>query len=160
MAVCPICLPWTYPSSRAVSSAPFYSFVILMTFGQQQLSSRSYLQMIPWGKMSKLTQYVDVELQKIDNWVCSNKMSINASKTKFIVFRARGKVTNPLDCQLVYNGNDIGKPVIPELVYTTERIHNESLTLSFKLLGVLFDEYLTFDEHIAHLCTKISKSVL
>ncbi len=86
-------------------------------------------------------------------------MAINASKTKFIVFRTRGKVINPLDCHLVYNGNEIGKPVIPELVYPIERIHNEGLTSSFKLLGVSFDEYLTFDEHISHLCTKISKSL-
>ncbi len=86
-------------------------------------------------------------------------MAINASKTKFIVFQTRGKVINPLDCQLVYNGNEIGKPIIPELVYTIERIHSEGPTSSFKLLGVLFDEYLTFDEHISHLCTKISKSL-
>jgi hypothetical protein len=59
----------------------------------------------------------------------------------------------------VYNGNEIGKPVIPELIYPIERIHNEGSTSSFKLLGVLFDEYLTFDDHISHLCSKISKSL-
>jgi hypothetical protein len=32
-------------------------------------------------------------------------------------------------------------------------------TKSFKLLGVLFDEYLSFDDHINNLCTKISKSL-
>jgi hypothetical protein len=75
------------------------------------------------------------------------------------VFRTRGKVINLLDCQLVYNGNEIGKPLLPELIYPIERIHNEGSTSSFKLLGILFDEYLTFDDHISHLCSKISKSL-
>ncbi len=30
---------------------------------------------------------------------------------------------------------------------------------SFKILGVLFDEYLSFDEHVSHLLNKISKSL-
>ncbi len=109
--------------------------------------------------MRELTQYVNLELQKIANWFCSNKMALNTSKTKFIVFRTRGKVINPIDCQLVYNGNEIGKPVIPDLIYPIERIHNEGSMSSFKLLGVLFDEYLTFDDHISHLCSKIFKSL-
>jgi hypothetical protein len=109
--------------------------------------------------LRELTQYVNLELQKIANWFCSNKMALNTSKTKFIVFRTRSKVIDPLDCHLVYNGNEIGKPVIPELIYPIERIHNEGSTSSFKLLGVLFDEYLTFDDHISHLCSKISKSL-
>jgi hypothetical protein len=99
-----------------------------------------------------------MKLQKIANWFCSNKMALNASKTKFIVFRTRGKVINPLDCQLVYNGNEIGKPIIPELIYPIERIHNEGSTSSFKLLRVLFDEYLTFDDHIPHTCALKSPS--
>jgi hypothetical protein len=32
-------------------------------------------------------------------------------------------------------------------------------TKNFKLLGVVFDEYLTFDDHIDGLCTKIGKSL-
>ncbi len=55
-----------------------------------------------------LTAFVNTELQKIANWFRANKMAINVAKTKFIVFRTRGKVINPLDCQLVYNSNEIG----------------------------------------------------
>jgi hypothetical protein len=39
------------------------------------------------------------------------------------------------------------------------RICNDAIEKSFKLLGVLFDEYLSFDDHIASLCSKISKSL-
>jgi hypothetical protein len=68
--------------------------------------------------------------------------------TKFIVFRTRGKIINPQDCHLVFNSNEIGQPEDPERIYEIERIYNDGPTKSFKLLGVLFDEYLSFDAHI------------
>jgi hypothetical protein len=86
-------------------------------------------------------------------------MAVNTAKTKLIVFRTRGKIVNPLDCQLVFNNNEIGLPVDPEQIFPIERISNEGSTRCFKLLGVLFDEYLAFDDHIVNLCTKVSKSL-
>jgi hypothetical protein len=109
--------------------------------------------------LNELTNYVNTELQNISNWFRANRMAVNTSKTKFIVFRTRGKNINPLDCQLVYNGNEIGQPVDPTLIHPIERIHNDGETRNFKLLGVLFDEFLTFDDHISFLCSKISKSL-
>jgi hypothetical protein len=109
--------------------------------------------------LNDLTAYVNLELQKISNWFRSNKMAVNAAKTKFIVFRTRGKIINPLDCHLVFNSNEIGQPEDPALIYDIERIYNDGPTKSFKLLGVLFDEYLSFDAHISSLCSKISKSL-
>jgi hypothetical protein len=106
-----------------------------------------------------LTIYVNQELQKISNWFRANKMAVNAAKTKFIVFRTRGKIINPQDCHLVFNDNEIGQPEDPTRIYDIERIHNDGSTKSFKLLGVLFDEYLSFDAHITYLCSKISKSL-
>jgi hypothetical protein len=86
-------------------------------------------------------------------------MAVNTNKTNFIIFRTRGKNINPRDCRLVFNSNEIGKTEDPNLVYEIERIYNEGQTKSFKLLGVLLDEYLSFDEHNNSLCTKISKSL-
>jgi hypothetical protein len=87
-------------------------------------------------------------------------MAVNATKTKYIVFRTRGKPINPLDCNLAFNNIEIGVQNNPDLVYPIERTHNDGETKSFKLLGVLFDEYLSFDEHITHLCTNNSKTLL
>jgi len=106
-----------------------------------------------------LTDFVNTELQKIANWFRSNKMAVNAAKTKFIIFRTHGRRIDPLDCQLFYNMNEIGHPVDPSLISPIERIHNKGSTTCFKLLGVLFDEYLSFDQHITHLCAKVSKSL-
>jgi hypothetical protein len=38
-------------------------------------------------------------------------------------------------------------------------VHNAGNEKTFKLLGVYFDEYLSFDSHISQLCKKISKSL-
>jgi hypothetical protein len=65
------------------------------------------------------------ELQKIAIWFRANKMVVNSSKTKFIVFRTRGKAANPNDCALLFNNNEPGQPIDP------------ALSLRLKLLSVL-----------------------
>jgi hypothetical protein len=57
------------------------------------------------------------------------------------------------------NNNEIGKPENPNLLYPIDRVHYDGEEKTFKLLGVLFDEYLSFDDHISNLCGKISKSL-
>jgi hypothetical protein len=109
--------------------------------------------------LNLLTAYVNAELQKISNWLRSNKMAINTAKTKYIIFRTRGKRIDPADCQLVYNDNEIGAPEDPNQIYPITRIYNDGEEKSFKLLGVFFDEYLSFDDHVSSLCVKISKSL-
>jgi hypothetical protein len=86
-------------------------------------------------------------------------MALNTSKTKFMIFRTRGKPINEADCQLVYNSTELGYVTDPLLVSPIERVHNNGNEKSFKLLGVYFDEYLSFDAHINHLCNKLSKSL-
>jgi hypothetical protein len=69
-------------------------------------------------------------------------MAINTSKTKFLIFRTRGKRIDPDDCRLVFNNNEIGKTNDPGLNYPITCIYNDGEEKNFKLLGVLFDEYL------------------
>jgi hypothetical protein len=109
--------------------------------------------------LNELTSYVNGELKKIANWFRSNKMAVNTAKTKFIVFRTRGKRIDPRDCNLVFNTNEIGKIEDPNLIFEIKRIHNEGDEQNYKALGILLDEYLSFDEHISYLCAKISKSL-
>ncbi len=92
------------------------------------------------------------------NWFRSNKMAVNTTKTKFIVFRTRGKRI-PADCVVVFNNNEIGHNEDPSLMFPVLRIHNEGEETSFKLLGIFFDDYISFDAHVSFLCTKMSKSL-
>jgi hypothetical protein len=111
------------------------------------------------NNLKDLTVYVNGELKKIANWFRSNKMAVNTSKTKYIVFRTRGKRIEPDDCRLVFNNNEIGQAEDLSLISEITRVHNEGEERSFKLLGVLLDEYLSFDAHVTNLCSKISKSL-
>jgi len=110
-------------------------------------------------ELHELTNFVNTELQKIANWFRANKMAVNTTKTKFIIFRAHGKPVNPDDCSVVYNSTELGLPDDPNLIMPIGRIHNQSEEKSFKLLGVHFDEYLSFEYHITQVCAKISKSL-
>ncbi len=93
------------------------------------------------------------------NWFRANKMSLNASKTKYIIFRNQNKPVDPQICNVVYNSTEIGLPDDPALISPIERISFTSAESSFKLLGVYFDEYLSFKPHIDMLCSKLSKSL-
>jgi hypothetical protein len=66
---------------------------------------------------------------------------VNTSKTKFIVFRKRGKRVDPADCELVFHNNEIWLIEDPALIVPISRIHSYGEEKCFKLLGVLFDEY-------------------
>lgn len=110
-------------------------------------------------RLLELIAYVNAELQKIANWLRANKMALNTGKTKYIIFRTQGKKIDEQDCVVTFNDNEIGKPENPNIVYPIQRIYNGGTETSFKLLGVHFDEYLTFDVHIDGICTKIAKSL-
>jgi hypothetical protein len=110
-------------------------------------------------KLSELVPYVNQELQKIALWFKANKMAVNTAKTKYIIFRTQGKVINNNECTLLFNNNEPGLPEDPNQISTIDRIYNEGPESSFKLLGVMIDEYLSFNAHISHVCAKVSKSL-
>ena len=75
------------------------------------------------------------ELIKIDNWMRSNKLSVNIKKTNYIVFKPAQKKSSS-DLQLFFN-NQILKE-----------------QHSVKFLGVYIDNSLTWKTHINHVCKK------
>jgi hypothetical protein len=109
--------------------------------------------------LATLTTYVNTELNKIANWFIANKMCVNTSKTKFIIFHNPTKQIDNELAKLFFNSNIIGTPDDPSKYFEIERIHNEGQTKNFKLLGILLDEHLSFQFHIDALCAKISKSL-
>ena len=59
--------------------------------------------------LPSLINRVNTELQKIANWFRANKMSVNVSKTKYIIFRPRGQniqINLDENCVL-FNSNEI-----------------------------------------------------
>ena len=109
-----------------------------------------------------LINFVNEELQKIANWFRSNKMAVNISKTKFIIFRAKGKQINITDTPVIFNNNDLNGHQDPNNIFKLERVfldNDNPEHQTYKLLGVHFDEYLNFDKHTSYICAKLSRSL-
>ncbi len=106
-----------------------------------------------------LVKFVNDELKKISFWFLQNKMAVNTSKTKFIVFRPRGKPINDDDVKVVFDCNATHLPQNENLKVELERIHDKGETKNYKLLGVLLDEHLSFDAHVNLISKKLSKSL-
>jgi len=105
-----------------------------------------------------MVDLVNNELQEIGVWLRANKLAINASKTKIMVFHPKGKIIP--DLHFFFNNNDPGRTVNPNLIYPLERINNNSTPCpAYKVLGVFLDENLSFDYHFQALSNKLSKSI-
>ena len=91
-----------------------------------------------------LIKFINVELQKVANWFRSNKMAVNISKTKFIIFRTKGKKIDLTDSPVLFNNNDLNGHQDPKNIFPLERVfleHENTEHQTYKLLGVHFDEY-------------------
>ena len=87
----------------------------------------------------KLT--LQIELTVVNEWLKANKSTLNAKKTKYVIFGSKQSLQNKPDLHL-YVGPD-----------KTER------TCEMKYLGVILDDHLTFDQHINYICNKSSKKL-
>ena len=86
---------------------------------------------------------VNDELQNINEWFISNKLSLNVRKSKYSFFRKPSKKDNiPL--------------VLPKLNINNNEI---ARTESINFLGVLLDENLRWKTHIKYIENKISKNI-
>jgi hypothetical protein len=114
------------------------------------------------ANLDTLIQLANTEIQKIANWFRANKMAVNISKTKYIIFHGRGKRVNMNGQNIVFNNNEIGKEEDPSLITPLERIydaHPNKESRSYKLLGVHLDECLSFKNHVNAICNKINQSI-
>src|SRR6218665_946291 len=82
---------------------------------------------------------MNTELEKIVDWFNINKLSLNPDKTNYILFRSPRKKINDINLYL----NKI--PI------------TQSHTSTF--LGVIIDQYLSWKDHIALVCKKVSKNI-
>lgn len=88
--------------------------------------------------LKKLAESVNNELSKLNIWFNINKLSLNLTKTTFILFGKRG-MKEKINLQV--NGVEI------------ERVNE------YKVLGVIIDNLLTWKPHVKTLQRKLAKSV-
>ena len=90
-----------------------------------------------------LFQRVNAELDSINTWFRVNKLSLNANKTKYVLFhKPRLKENLPLK--------------LPDLYLNNIKIKRETF---LRFLGVMVDENLTWKKHIELIENKVSKNV-
>ena len=89
-------------------------------------------------KNNDCAQLVNTELKSLSDWLSANKLFLNVTKTKYMVFHNIGK---PPDVNISIN----------ELPVERTEVH--------KFLGIHIDDRLTFSTHAQKLCSKISQKI-
>ena len=93
--------------------------------------------------IKELFNLMNSELEKFNEWFKSNKLSINADKTKFILFhKSRQSMNLPLK--------------LPDLKTNNVLIEQKEY---LKFLGVIIDQNLSWKQHISVLESKLSRAI-
>jgi hypothetical protein len=108
--------------------------------------------------LNEIIEILNIELKNICDWFRCNEMSLNPTKTKFMIFNKReDSITwEQIKIKLDFNNeneNDTDK--IRYLGY----INQQSEIPAIKFLGVFIDSQLNFKYHIEYLRKKISRSL-
>ena len=93
--------------------------------------------------IDSLFEIVNNELININKWFLANKLSLNANKTKYVLFHKQRK-------------NKYLPETLPKLKIDNIEIKREQ---SLKFLGVIIDDNLNWKNHIDLLVNKIKKNV-
>ena len=94
-------------------------------------------------KISKHYLTLSNELNKLNEWFKTNKLSLNVDKMKYTFFHKLKQ-------------RDIIPLKLPNLILNNSSIKREN---AIKFLGVIIDENLTWKNHISTIENKISKTI-
>ena len=89
--------------------------------------------------LERLVTNFNIELDRISQWLCTNKLILNVKKTNYMIFTNRNINTDQVKVKI----ND-------ELINCCD---------SLKFLGISIDSKLTWHAHIDSICNRLSKGV-
>jgi hypothetical protein len=92
------------------------------------------------SSMQQIAQLMNSELKKIHTWLNTNKLSLNISKTQYIIFKTKIKKIDSYD-DIKIDGNVI------------DRVE------SAKFVGLILDSELKWHSHVQHVKKKIAKGI-
>ena len=88
--------------------------------------------------LSQLVLEVNQHLVHVGRWICANRLSLNVSKTKFMLFTNK---INPVPTSISIGG---------EVIERTDQMN---------FLGILMDSRLAFSDHIKSVSNKVSRGI-
>ncbi len=112
--------------------------------------------------INELITYINSEINKMAVWFRANKLAVNISKPKFMIFRTKGKKLDDGIPDLLYNENEPEVENNQNLISKLERYHDNhenSNCRVYKLLGIHLDEHLNFNFHTKYLSNKLACSM-
>ena len=83
-----------------------------------------------------------IELKAVNQWFKANHLTLNTKKTKFVIFGDKNRLGNIGDVKLTMNNEPM------------ERV------MSFKYLGIVLNDTLSFEQHIDHLYKKCCQKLV
>ena len=90
---------------------------------------------------SQIERRINAELSNVYDWLCVNKLSLNVSKSRCMIFKNRKIDTVSRPWNIEINGEKV--ECVPE----------------FNFLGILLDEFLTWIPHTKKICSKLSQTL-
>ena len=96
------------------------------------------------SNLADLVNTANFELSKAAAWFSANKLTLNVSKTKYILFRKKNVHVDFENIHLKLGEEQI------------ERIGSECTNKYFKFVGLYLDEHLTWDHQVQHVHNKLS----
>ncbi len=110
--------------------------------------------------LTTLINRMNIELQKLTDWFLINKISVNITKCKYIIFhRNKTKIAENTPPIIL---NTILSTQTPNINSTIplERVHkNNENNKYYKYLGILIDENLNLNLHVDNLCKKLNRAL-
>ena len=90
--------------------------------------------------LDKLIENINSEFNNICDWLNANKLSLNVSKTHFMIWAPLAIMMNPLK-PIVISGHDIDK------------------VCNTKFLGIILDDRLNWKSHLQYIKNKTSRAI-
>ena len=97
--------------------------------------------------LCELFHLANIELTKLADWFKANKLTLNISKTKYMLFRKKTANIDFSNFKLLIEGKEI------------DRIGQGCKEESFKFVGINLDEFLTWEHHTKYVAGKAANAV-
>jgi len=107
--------------------------------------------------IGSLTSKINREFKKVCHFFREHKLSLNPSKTQYIIF-TNSQTVHQTPTRVFIDNNNTGEAK-PEHLIEIERIYPASENSAYKYLGIYLDPSLTFKAHLQKIHTKLSRAL-